>query len=137
MKKALRVTNVWGEVSGNAYKLEYEYDAAGNKTLTRTVVTDSANNVTVRELENEYNDLNQLVQVRQKLPTVVLLASYSYDPNGNRKEVWRYGGGSAFVKTGYTFDAQNRLEKLVHRLANDAVVFSFEYNLRPDTTCIS
>jgi len=94
--------------------IEYEYDAAGNRTSVRTPA-----GVT----NYEYDEQNRLEKVTDPDSAVT---NYFYDANGNLSMV-ELPNGVVEIRS---YDALNRL-KLLQYQKNDVTIQSFDYTLDP------
>jgi YD repeat-containing protein len=103
---------VTGETSAGVSH-SYQWDKGGNRTLVTYGVTG-------RTIISEYDKLNRLKLLTEKLPaeTIPRLTSYGYDGNGNLLTK-THGNGTAEVTT---YDSLNRRE--THQVTAGATVLS-------------
>ena len=104
--------------------INYGYDVAGNRTSVQTVVGGNVTSTTLYD----YDALTRVYQVRSG--SGAILATYSYDENGNRTSLLRGNG----VRTTYAYDEQNRLTGMGNRRsdASATLLSGFSYSLRAD-----
>ena len=96
--------------------IEYEYDAAGNRTQLTTPA---------RTVDYSFDVLNRLETVTDETGTT----TYGYDAVGNRASM-SYPNGTV---TEYTYDGRHRLTQLTHSRLG-AVLLGLSYLLNPDGT---
>jgi len=105
------------ETKPNGHLIEYQYDAAGNRTEVKTTV-----GAIVESTTYSYDALNRLSTVTDNALNVT---HYTYDAVGNRASV-RYPNGN---ETTYTYDSLNRLTHVTTRDSANTVIASFDYTL--------
>jgi RHS repeat-associated protein len=106
---------------GEGYKVEYEYDAEGN----RTALTYPSG----YEISATYDDLNRLNQIKD--PDDKLLADYDYDAM-RRTGVTLFNAGTEVTFTSYTYDDANDKPDHLITLSNwkagtDIAISTFNY----------
>ena len=104
--------------TGTSYSKTYSYDANGNRTgFTLTQGTQ-----TLQQQEYVYDRLNRLTQIKDENGNV--LASYSYDANGN---LLSENKGET-VKTNYTYNMGGQMTQKTNRKVSDnSVISSYNY----------
>ena len=109
--------------------LSYTYDAAGNILS----VSDTIDGQTGGSNEYKYDVLNRVEQITQSGNGVSdKRVDFGYDPIGQFKTINRYSdlaGASPVVESIYTYDANNRLERLSHNNSlGEAAFYAFTYD---------
>ena|GEM_PF-1142958 len=102
-------------------KLEYNYDAAGNRTQLKVTGKDGG----TRIANFTYDALNRVSQITR--PGIGTLATYSYNAVGNRTQTQRANG----VMSTYGYDDLHRLTGIEHKKGTE-VLSQFAYDLNND-----
>ncbi|QIB70560.1 RHS repeat-associated core domain-containing protein [Aminipila butyrica] len=103
------------ETDSNGVEKVYTYDTAGN---VKTSVV-KVNGTSKKELAYTYDKKDRLIQVYE---AGMLVATYSYDANGNRNSL-SYGNGDS---SAYTYNLANMVTSLNNKKGSD-VLSSYDY----------